>query len=122
LARFAHDPTALIVDVPRPEIIASLSLSALFACELIALRRGVLEELRRQTLGALSRSARLASGALDALPPVSPVLFPESGFGLRIATLRAPLHRRARNLALQSGSGVVGAVLCTQQTTAAAGA
>ena len=39
LARFAHDPTALIVDVPRPEIIASLSLSALFACELIALRR-----------------------------------------------------------------------------------
>ena len=39
LTRFAHDPTALIVDVPRPEIIASLSLSALFACELIALRR-----------------------------------------------------------------------------------
>ena len=39
LARFAHDPTALIVDVPRPEIIASLCLSALFACELIAPRR-----------------------------------------------------------------------------------
>ena len=39
LARFAHDPTALIVDVPRPEIIAIFNLSALFACELIALRR-----------------------------------------------------------------------------------
>ena len=109
LARFAHDPTALIVDVPRPEIIASLSLSALFACELIALRRGVLEELRRQTLGALSRSARLASGALDALLPVSPVLLPESGFGLDLATLGALLRRRARNLALQGGRGVVAA-------------
>ena len=96
MARFAHDPTALIVDVPRPEIIASLSLSALFACELIALRRGVLEELRRQTLGALSRSARLASGALDASFPVSPVILPENRFVLDLVTLGALLRRRAR--------------------------
>jgi len=78
--------------------------------------------LRRQTPGALSRSARLASGALDAATSCSPVILPESGFWFDLATLSALLRRRARNLALQNGSGVVGAVLCTQQTTAAAGA
>ena len=41
-ARFAHDPTALIVEVPRPETIASLTHAALFACELIVQTPGAL--------------------------------------------------------------------------------
>ena len=45
------------------------------------------------------------------MPPVSPVLPPESGFGLDLATLGALLRRRARNFAPQSIRGVVAAKL-----------
>ena len=98
----AHDAAPLVVKVAWPEVLASLGQTTLLALDLDDPDRGVLYELRRQSLWALAGGMWLATDAFDALTAVPPIVFPERCLQLRLTTPRAPMHRSVCDLAPQS--------------------